>query len=81
MMPDRIGIIGSTHGVNASSSPKPKNAASSAQLAPSPNRRWMACSSYRSNVDDVPGVVPPAPAATPRSSPATDTVSSLSIGG
>ena len=35
MMPDRIGTIGSTQGVNASSSPKPKNVASTANRLPS----------------------------------------------
>ena len=31
MMPDRIGIIGNTHGVNASSNPKPKKLSSASQ--------------------------------------------------
>ena len=34
MMPERIGIIGNTHGVSASSSPNPKKVATTAQKLP-----------------------------------------------
>src|SRR3569623_549226 len=34
MMPERIGIIGNTHGVSASSRPKPKKVATTAQKLP-----------------------------------------------
>ena len=39
MMPDRIGIIGNTHGVSASSRPNPKKVATTAQKLPAFNTR------------------------------------------
>ena len=42
MIDDRIGIIGKTQGVKASSRPTPKNAASVAQMLPSASRLAMA---------------------------------------
>src|SRR3989304_5296400 len=41
MMPERIGIIGSTHGVKASSRPKPKKLASTSQVLPDSNMAAM----------------------------------------
>ena len=41
MMPDRIGIIGSMHGVNASRRPKPKKLASTSQKLPDSNSATM----------------------------------------
>ena len=41
MMPERIGIIGSMHGVNASSRPKPRKLASTSQKLPDSNRATM----------------------------------------
>ncbi len=48
MMPDRIGIMGNTHGVKASSSPKPKNAATDAHRPPSRKVAAMRLSSATS---------------------------------
>jgi hypothetical protein len=41
MMPDRIGIIGNTHGVKVSSRPKPKKLARMAAVLPPSSRRAM----------------------------------------
>ena len=44
MIPDRIGIIGSTQGVNASSRPKPRKLASTTQKLPD----WNSAATSRS---------------------------------
>ena len=41
MMPERIGIIGSTHGVNASRRPNPRKLASTSQKLPDSNNATM----------------------------------------
>jgi hypothetical protein len=48
MMPDRIGIMGSTQGVNDSSTPRPKNVASTAGSLPSRIRNASRSCSARS---------------------------------
>src|SRR5262249_46511476 len=45
MMPDRIGIIGNTHGVNASRRPKPKKLSSASQRLLDDRFAASACSS------------------------------------
>src|SRR3989304_469077 len=44
MIPERIGIIGSMQGVNASSSPKPKKLTSTSQALPDSNMAAMSVS-------------------------------------
>src|ERR1700693_4687618 len=44
IMPERIGIIGSTHGVKASRRPKPKKLASTSQELPDSNMAAMSVS-------------------------------------
>jgi hypothetical protein len=52
MIPDKMGIIGSTHGVNVSSKPKPKKAAITKIKLPS-NRRAISKSLAKIDSDGV----------------------------
>jgi hypothetical protein len=75
MIPDRMGIIGNMHGVNASSRPKPKKAASSAHVLPPAKR-----SRTRPSSDGSP-VVRAGAAASGEVAAASTTGTDFSIGG
>jgi hypothetical protein len=92
-MPDRIGIIGSMQGVNASARPKPKKARMIAQKLPSPSSVTMRDSSetgaaVRSAVRnarpvpfDAPAVAAPSAATAPERSCASSSRRLCSCGG
>jgi hypothetical protein len=53
MMPERMGIIGSTHGVNANNKPMPKNVPSTTNRLPSRIRAAsLSCSATGAVVDE-----------------------------
>src|SRR5882672_12951808 len=55
MMPERIGIIGNTHGVNDRSTPMPKKVASTASRLPSRiNKARRSCSETKMPLPDAP---------------------------